>query len=65
VIPAYNASRHLSAVIDRVARHVRRDRIVVVDDGSADSTREVAERIARGVHARTGKGAAIRTTARA
>jgi glycosyltransferase involved in cell wall biosynthesis len=63
VIPAYNAARHLPAVIDRVARHVRRDRIVVVDDGSADETRAVASQAGTTVvvHAQNqGKGAAIR-----
>ena len=63
VIPAYNAARHLPGVIDRVARHVRRDRIVVVDDGSADDTREVASKAGATVvvHAQNqGKGAAIR-----
>jgi glycosyltransferase involved in cell wall biosynthesis len=64
VIPAYNAARHLPGVIDRVARHVRRDRIVVVDDGSGDDTRSVASRAGATVvaHAQNqGKGAAIRT----
>ena len=64
VIPAYNAAPHLGAVIDRVARHVRRDRIVVVDDGSADQTREVASGAGATLvaHAQNqGKGAAIRT----
>jgi glycosyltransferase involved in cell wall biosynthesis len=63
VIPAYNASRHLSAVIDRVAKHVRRDHIVVVDDGSSDATREVARRAGANVvvhEQNQGKGAAIR-----
>lgn len=64
VIPAYNAARHLPAVIDRVAGHVRRDHILVVDDGSADETRAVAARAGATVvpHAQNqGKGAAIRT----
>jgi glycosyltransferase involved in cell wall biosynthesis len=64
VIPAYNADRHLGAVIERVARHVPRARIVVVDDGSADATRAVATGAGATVvaHARNqGKGAAIRT----
>jgi len=64
VIPAYNAARHLAAVIDRVAGHVRRDRIVVVDDGSSDATGEAAARAGATVvaHAQNqGKGAAIRT----
>ena len=64
VIPAYNAARHLPGVIDRVARFVARDRIVVVDDGSADDTRDVAGRSGATVvvHAvNQGKGAAIRS----
>lgn len=64
VIPAFNAARHLAGVIDRVARHVDRERIVVVDDGSADDTREVAARCGVTVAAHDGnrgKGAAIRT----
>ena len=64
VIPAYHAARHLPDVIDRVARHVRRDWIVVVDDGSGDDTGAVATRAGATVvvHAHNlGKGAAIRT----
>lgn len=64
VIPAYNAAPHLGTVIDKVARHVRRDRIVVVDDGSADETRQVASGAGATLVAHTqnqGKGAAIRT----
>lgn len=64
VIPAYNAARHLPAVIDRVAKHVRREWIVVVDDGSSDATRDVAARAGATVAAHEGnqgKGAAIRT----
>lgn len=64
VIPAYNAGRHLEAVIDRVAEYVPRDRIVVVDDGSKDDTRAVAEKsgVVVEVHPENrGKGAAIRS----
>jgi glycosyltransferase involved in cell wall biosynthesis len=64
VIPAYNAARHLAAVIERVARYVPRDRIVVVDDGSSDDTRAVALRAGVVVVAHAGnrgKGAAIRS----
>ena len=64
VIPAYNAGAHLAAVIERVARYVARNRIVVVDDGSADDTRAVAERAGVVVEAHVvnrGKGAAIRS----
>jgi glycosyltransferase involved in cell wall biosynthesis len=64
VIPAYNAGAHLAGVIDRVARYVPRERIVVVDDGSHDDTRAVAERsgVVLVVHPKNrGKGAAIRS----
>lgn len=64
VIPAYNAGPHLAAVIDRVAGYLPRERIVVVDDGSGDDTRAVAERAGVAVEAHAtnrGKGAAIRS----
>ncbi|HXV13372.1 MAG TPA: glycosyltransferase family 2 protein [Candidatus Krumholzibacteria bacterium] len=64
VIPAYHAARHLAPVIDHVARYVPRNRIVVVDDGSKDDTRAVAERagVVVEVHPENrGKGAAIRS----
>ena len=64
IIPAYNAGRHLSAVIDRVAQYVPRQRIVVVDDGSKDDTRAVAQLsgVDVVVHpVNQGKGAAIRS----
>ncbi len=64
IIPAYNAGRHLAAVIDRVAQYVPRQRIVVVDDGSKDDTRAVAQQsgVDVVVHpVNQGKGAAIRS----
>ncbi|HEX5132663.1 MAG TPA: glycosyltransferase family 2 protein [Candidatus Krumholzibacteria bacterium] len=64
VIPAYNAGAHLAAVIDRVARYVPRERIVVIDDGSSDDTRAVAGRagvVVEAHPANQGKGAAIRS----
>ncbi len=64
IIPAYNAGKHLAGVIDRVAGYVPRARIVVVDDGSADTTRAVAEKagVVVVVHPENrGKGAAIRS----
>jgi glycosyltransferase involved in cell wall biosynthesis len=64
VIPAYNAGPHLAAVIEKVARHVPRGRIVVVDDGSTDDTRTAAAQAGARVVAHPenrGKGAAIRT----
>ncbi|MDH4037299.1 MAG: glycosyltransferase family 2 protein [Candidatus Krumholzibacteria bacterium] len=64
IIPAYNAGAHLAAVIDTVSRYVPRGRIVVVDDGSSDDTRAVAQRagVVVEVHPQNrGKGAAIRS----
>ncbi len=64
IIPAYNAGKHLAAVIDRVSEYVPRRRIVVVDDGSTDDTRLVAEKAGVVVVAHPGnlgKGAAIRS----
>jgi glycosyltransferase involved in cell wall biosynthesis len=64
VIPAYNAGPHLALVIERVSRHVPRNRIVVVDDGSTDDTALVAARSGAVVEAHAvnrGKGAAIRS----
>jgi glycosyltransferase involved in cell wall biosynthesis len=64
IVPAYNAGKHLSGVIQQVERYVPRARIVVVDDGSQDDTRLVAERAGVVVVAHPqnrGKGAAIRS----
>ena len=45
VIPAYNAERYLGEAIDSVlAQTLHVDEILVVDDGSTDGTRAVAER---------------------
>lgn len=43
VIPAYNPGDALPPVLEGVKRFIRPDRIVVVDDGSADGTALVAE----------------------
>lgn len=64
VIPAYNAGRHLREVVEDVARHVPLDRIIVVDDGSADDTAEVARAAGAVVIAHPenqGKGGALKT----
>jgi len=68
VIPAYNAARHLGAVLERVLTQCAREDVFVVDDGSADDTAAVAE--ARGVRVirqtpNQGKAAALRTGFRA
>lgn len=64
VIPAYNAARHVGDVVERVAEHIDRARIVVVDDGSSDDTaasaREAGAVVVVHAHNR-GKGAALST----
>jgi glycosyltransferase involved in cell wall biosynthesis len=48
VVPAYNAARHLPGVVERILAHrpAGLERIVVVDDGSADDTAAVAAKLA-------------------
>lgn len=50
VVPAYNASRHLPDVIARIggAALSGLERVVIVDDGSADDTASVARALASG-----------------
>ena len=60
VIPAYNAARHIEAVLERVAglSACGLQEVIVVDDGSRDAT-------ARLVHARSSSGYRLRLHARA
>ena len=66
VLPAYNEAENLPATLERIPRHLRPDlQVIVVDDGSADDTAEVARRhgadvVVRHDHNR-GLGAALRT----
>ena len=50
IIPAYNESQRLGATLDRVLAHVKacgwKAEILVVDDGSSDSTAEIVQRYA-------------------
>jgi len=50
IIPAYNESQRLGATLDRVLAHVEacgwKAEILVVDDGSSDSTAEIVQRYA-------------------
>jgi glycosyltransferase involved in cell wall biosynthesis len=62
VIPAFNAGPHLAGVIDDTARRIPIQRIIVVDDGSTDDTRDVAEKkavVVLGFPKNQGKGAAL------
>ena len=72
VIPCYNEQATLPAVVRRVLAAPPQDKsreVVVVDDGSSDGSREIAEELARQYHevktlsheSNRGKGAALRT----
>ena len=66
IIPAYNESENLPGVLARVPRHAGRDvRIIVVDDGSTDSTAVSARQAGADVvvehGSNRGLGAALRT----
>jgi glycosyltransferase involved in cell wall biosynthesis len=62
VIPAFNEEKHVGEVVEGAKRHA--DTVIVVDDNSSDSTREVARASGATVvrHDRNlGYGAAVRT----
>ena len=62
VIPAYNEQKNIGSIIKKTKRYV--DNIIVVDDGSNDKTKEVAEKsgaiVLRHV-VNLGKGATLKT----
>jgi glycosyltransferase involved in cell wall biosynthesis len=63
VIPALDAGATLGGVVAGLRRAVPRAEVIVVDDGSRDDTRAVAERVADrviGFERNRGKGAALR-----
>lgn len=64
VIPAYNAADTVSSLLERTVQFVPNDKIILVNDGSSDSTGTVAE--TSGVRVITheknrGKGAALQS----
>ena len=42
IIPAYNEAARIAAVLEAVLDHPQIDEVIVVDDGSADGTAQVA-----------------------
>lgn len=64
IIPAYNEEKHLAGVIDRTLKELPKERIIIVDDGSKDSTSKIAEKkkvtVLRHL-VNLGKGAALKT----
>ncbi|MDH3217258.1 MAG: glycosyltransferase family 2 protein [Candidatus Krumholzibacteria bacterium] len=67
VVPAFNAARHLTAVIDDICRTIPAQQIIVVDDGSTDETSDKARKAGVNVVEHTvnqGKGAALSSGAK-
>ena len=63
IIPALNEGRTIRAVIGRIPRDIRKEsEVLVIDGGSADDTREEAQKAGARVIIETvrGKGTAIR-----
>ena len=64
LVPAFNAGRYLPLLFEDLDHYVRREQVIVVDDGSRDDTPEVLSVSGVGFlrhdHNR-GKGAALRT----
>ncbi len=68
IVPAYDAAATLADVVAGLRRSVPRARVIVVDDGSRDATRRVAEGgadVVIGFDHNRGKGAALRAGFRA
>ena len=64
IIAAFNAGETIGTVISRVAKHIHIENIIVVDDGSSDTTASVAASMGARVlnhPVNRGKGAALQT----
>lgn len=64
LLPGYNVARHLDALVADLRREVPDAELLLVDDGSADDTAEVARRLGLTViehEVNQGKGMALRT----
>ena len=64
IIPAYNAGLTIGELVERTAKFVNKEDLVVVDDGSADQTWELARKCGAVVlkhQANRGKGQALKT----
>ena len=64
LLPGYNVARHLDALVEALRRELPDAELLLVDDGSADDTAEVARRLGLTViehEVNQGKGMALRT----
>ncbi|MFZ4620691.1 MAG: glycosyltransferase family 2 protein [Bacteroidota bacterium] len=64
LIPAYNAAQSLSEVLERTQKIIPISSIIVIDDGSTDATKQIAEKSGAVIlpHEKNlGKGAALQT----
>jgi len=64
LIPAYNASRTILELIERISVHIPENDIIVVDDGSEDQTSDLVEKTEATIlkHSKNkGKGEALKT----
>jgi len=68
IIPVFNEETTIKALIDKVLKTGVANEIIIVDDGSADGTKEILKRVKNGdslqviTHEKNkGKGAALRT----
>ncbi len=62
IIPAHNEEKNIAAIVKKARKHI--DNIIVVDDGSKDKTKELAEKAGAIVLTHIvnlGKGAALKT----